>query len=96
VKFFAPATTILITTLIFLLWAHVSTADSGVLVSQSEATTSVLESAYGSSTSEGSSMVGAMPNGNRLTDILQSLSPLPVLGLGILGLFWVRRHTAEL
>ena len=33
---------------------------------------------------------------SEFNQLLQDLSPLPVLALGLLGLFWIRRHTTEL
>lgn len=33
---------------------------------------------------------------SEITQLLQDLAPLPVLALGMLGLFWIRRHTADL
>ena len=95
----------LATLLMFLLWAPLSVADSGALNSHSEAGRPVIESAYGSPASEDSSLAGLIPaavlpnsaeGGEGFSDTLQSLSPLAVLALGIVGLFWVRKHTAEL
>ena len=95
----------LATVLIVMLWAPFcvadvadigATADAVVLSSPAEASTTALESTYGSSASESPSLAGPIPAGDWLTEVLQTLSPLPVLALGILGLFWVRRHTAEL
>ena len=33
---------------------------------------------------------------SEFTQLLQDLSPLPVLALGLLGLIWIRRHTTDL
>ncbi|MDH3644506.1 MAG: hypothetical protein OES38_20540 [Gammaproteobacteria bacterium] len=92
----------LATVLIAMLWAPFcmaetgSTADAVVLSSPAEASTTAVESTYESPASENPSFAGPIPANDQLTEILQTLSPLPVLALGILGLFWVRRHTAEL
>ena len=90
---------------IFLLWATTCTADPGGLNSQRDAGSPVLQSTSVSPASEGAPLLlTAAPTtdstktktGSWLSEVLQTLSPLPVLALGILGLFWVRRHTAEL
>ena len=92
--------TLLATLLILLLWAPVSAADSGALNPHSEASTAVVESTYGSPAAEDSSLAGmipaAAPAGEGLSETLQSLSPIPILALGFLGLFWIRKHTTEL
>jgi len=96
VKSLAPLAAVLM----MLLWAPVSGANSDALNSTSEESTSVFESAYGSAPGEDSSPAGRIPasaqTSHGFSETLQSLSPLPVLALGILGLFWVRKHTAEL
>jgi len=98
VKSLTPLATVLIVMLSapFCMAETGSMADVGVLSSPAEASTTVLESTYGSPASESPSLAGPIPANDQLTEILQTLSPLPVLALGILGLFWVRRHTAEL
>ena len=55
--------------------------------------------AFGSQVTEDSNAAASVepaPGDDWLMDTLQTLSPIPVMALGILGLFWVRRHTTEL
>ncbi len=83
--------------MIVLSWASPSMADS--VNSESNPDGAIYFVAFGSPVTEDSNAAPSpeLPASNDwLVDTLQTFSPIPVLALGILGLFWVRRHTTEL
>ncbi len=86
----------LATLLIVLQWAPSCLAEQAVLNAPSEASTALPESTFEPTAQDDSSPAGAIPASDELTERLEAWSTLTVIGLGIFGLFWVRRHTSEL
>ena len=82
--------------LLILAWASVSYAEPDALNAPSEANTELTGSTFEPATQEDASPAGAIPASDELTERLEAWSTLTVIGLGIFGLFWVRRHTSEL